>query len=205
VAEAAELLGVNVVTIRRMIKRGQLEAERVHRPQGSAYLVTLPQHGTGDGTPTEQPAQDMSRTHGAATPAPAEAMVSLIQTTIATVLGPLVGQVEASRQTIERQAETIAELREERGRHAAELERAASTIVALGEENDRLRAAQGPVAGQQAASDAGMAPGASTPSGLAPGASSSVSGRMVVALALVAVPVLAVLLAASAMLLSGSR
>src|SRR4051812_43195364 len=88
VAEAAEQLGVNVVTIRRMIKRGQLEAERVHRPQGSAYLVTLPGHGIGDSTPTEQPAQDMSRTHGAAAPAPAEAMVSLIQTTIATVLGP---------------------------------------------------------------------------------------------------------------------
>jgi excisionase family DNA binding protein len=120
VAEAAELLGVNVVTIRRMIKRGQLEAERVHRPQGSAYLVMLPGHGAGDGTLTEQPAQDMSRTDGAATPAPAEAMVSLIQTTIATVLGPLVGQVDAQRQTIERQAaqlvsqaETIGELRAE--------------------------------------------------------------------------------------------
>jgi hypothetical protein len=58
-------------------------------------------------------------------------MVSLIQTTIATVLGPLVGQIDAQRQTIDRQAETIAELREERGCHAAELERAASTIVTL--------------------------------------------------------------------------
>ena len=54
------------------------------------------------------------------TPAPAEAMVSLIQTTIATALGPLVSELAAVRQTIERQseqlvsqAETIGELRAE--------------------------------------------------------------------------------------------
>jgi len=89
-----------------MIKRGQLKAERVHRPQGSAYLVTLPGHGADDETPTGQPAQDMSRTQGTPTP-PTEAMVSLIQTTIGTILGPLVGQLDAQRQTIERQAEQL--------------------------------------------------------------------------------------------------
>jgi transposase len=36
VADAAAILGVSIVTVRRMIKRGQLEAERVLRPQGSA-------------------------------------------------------------------------------------------------------------------------------------------------------------------------
>jgi excisionase family DNA binding protein len=119
VAEAAAILGVNVVTIRRMIKRGQLEAERVHRPQGSAYLVNLPGDGTGDATPTEQLAQDMSRTQGTPTP-PAEAMVSLIQTTIGAVLGPLVAEQAALRQTVEhltgqlvRQSETIGQLRAE--------------------------------------------------------------------------------------------
>jgi hypothetical protein len=35
-------------------------------------------------------------------------MVSLIQTTIATVLGPLVGQLDAQRQTIDHQAEQLA-------------------------------------------------------------------------------------------------
>jgi excisionase family DNA binding protein len=131
VAEAAAILGVNVVTIRRMIKRGQLEAERVHRPQGSAYLVALPGHGAGDETSTEQPAQDMSRTQRTATP-PAEAMVSLIQTTIATVLGPLVAELAASRQTNERQADRVAELERENGRLAAELvaERAKSSLTA---------------------------------------------------------------------------
>jgi hypothetical protein len=42
---------------------------------------------------------------------PAEAMVALIQTTIVAVLGPLVGQLDAQRQTIERQADTIGQLR----------------------------------------------------------------------------------------------
>jgi hypothetical protein len=65
--------------------------------------------------------------------------VMIVPTTIGTVLGPLVGQVGVLRQTVERQFEEIAGLREERGRHAAELERAASTIVALGEEVERLR------------------------------------------------------------------
>src|SRR3954447_11088056 len=63
VAEAAAILGVSVVTVRRMIKRGQLEAQRVIRPQGSAYVVTVPMHGTGnaqDAPPTEQPAQNVS-------------------------------------------------------------------------------------------------------------------------------------------------
>ena len=117
VAEAAAILGVNVVTIRRMIKRGQLEAERVHRPQGSAYLVKLPGDGAGDATPTEQVAQDMSRTQGTPTP-PAEAMVSLIQATIGTVLAPLVAELAASRQTIERQAERQVALQEEHQREA---------------------------------------------------------------------------------------
>src|SRR5215212_8514759 len=118
VAEGAAALGVNVVTIRRMIKRGQLEAERVHRPQGSAYLVTLPLDRTGDATSTGQPAQDISRTNGTGQPAPAEAMVSLIRTTIATVPGPLVGELAATRQAgeqkdviIREQAEAIAALR----------------------------------------------------------------------------------------------
>jgi len=45
----------------------------------------------------------------------ADAMVSLIQTTIGTVLGPLAGQLNAHRQTVERQAETIREQAEQIG------------------------------------------------------------------------------------------
>ena len=120
VAEAAAILGVSVMTVRRMIRRGQLEGERVHRPQGSAYVVKLPldaPEGTAEATATEQPSENVSRTNGTA---PAEAMVSLIQTTIGTVLGPLMAEQAALRQTVERQAdqlvsqaETIGELRAE--------------------------------------------------------------------------------------------
>jgi excisionase family DNA binding protein len=37
VAEAAAILGVSTATIRRMVKRGQLEGQRVVRPQGTAF------------------------------------------------------------------------------------------------------------------------------------------------------------------------
>jgi hypothetical protein len=59
-------------------------------------------------------------------------MVALIQTTITTVLGPLVSELTSSRQTIERQAEEIAGLREDRGRLTAENAalRAAQTLPA---------------------------------------------------------------------------
>jgi len=76
-------------------------------------------------------------------------MVSLIQTTIATVLGPLVADQAALRQTVERQTDALRELERENGRQAAELERAASTIVALGEENAALKASHGPGAWRQ--------------------------------------------------------
>jgi excisionase family DNA binding protein len=104
VAEAASILGVSVVTIRRMIRRGRLEAERVHRPQGSAYLVTLPVEGTGDRTATEQAAQNVSRTQG--TPADMMAVWS------ETFLAPIMAELAASRETIARQAETIGQLRQ---------------------------------------------------------------------------------------------
>lgn len=121
VAEAAAALGVNVVTIRRMIKRGQLEAERVHRPQGSAYLVTLPGHGAGDETPTGQPAQDMSRTQET----PAEQMMAAWSASVLTpILAPIVAELTATRQQLVSQAETI-------GRQSAELDAARAQISTL--------------------------------------------------------------------------
>ncbi len=127
VAEAASILGVSVVTIRRMIKRGELEAERVIRPQGSAYLVALPPDASPslqDGTPTEQSAQDVSRTDG--TPA------ALMAAWSEALLVPLVTRLGEQEAVIRDQAETI-------GRQGAELERAASAVVAL---NDQLAAAE---------------------------------------------------------------
>ena len=67
-----------------------------------------------------------------------------MQATVATVLGPLVVELGASRQANERQAEQIAQLREDRGRLTAELERAASTIVALSPVQEARTASEPP-------------------------------------------------------------
>jgi excisionase family DNA binding protein len=123
VSEAAGILGVSTQTVRRMLRRGQLEGERVHRAQGSAYVVRLPAPvvaGDTDATPTQQPSPHVSRSNATDQPAPAEAMVSLIQTTIGTVLGPLVGELAASRQTIERQADQLVSQAETIGELTAE-------------------------------------------------------------------------------------
>jgi hypothetical protein len=55
-------------------------------------------------------------------------------------LMPLVTELRASRETIADQAEQIGALRTERDTARAELERAATTAVALGDELDRLAA-----------------------------------------------------------------
>ena len=52
---------------------------------------------------------------------------------------PLVAQIDSLRQTVDRQAETIYDQAETIGRQGAELERAASAIVAL---HDQLTAAE---------------------------------------------------------------
>jgi excisionase family DNA binding protein len=57
VAEAAEILGVSTATVRRMVKRGQLEGEQVQRPQGTAFVVRLPMDASqaaADATSTQQ-------------------------------------------------------------------------------------------------------------------------------------------------------
>jgi hypothetical protein len=90
---------------------------------------------------------------------PAAHAGSLIQTTIGTVLAPLVGQVDALRLTVERQADELRTLERENGRQAAELERAAAAIVTLSDElaaeraKSTLEASTGPV-------PAGSTPGA---------------------------------------------
>ena len=108
VAEAAGILGVSVMTVRRMIRRGQLEGERVHRPQGNAYVVKLPVDATAladDAPSTEQPAQNVSRTNGT----PSELMAVWSET----FLGPIMARMAEQEGTIREQAETIGTLRAE--------------------------------------------------------------------------------------------
>lgn len=121
IEQAAALLGVSATTIRRRIKAGSLQITEARRPQGVVWLVHLPP-GTAPAAATDTVDTATVDTTPSAAPAPAEAMVSLIQATIGTVLGPLVGELAASRQAIGRQADRIAELERENGRLTATLE-----------------------------------------------------------------------------------
>jgi serine/threonine protein kinase HipA of HipAB toxin-antitoxin module len=129
VSEAVRILGLSATTIRRRIDAGELEAERVVRPQGTAFLVKLPADAsvrTEDELPraTEAPATptDAPETHQDAPPG---------ANGVAAVLVPLVAQLAAAHETIRAQAETIGGLtaqltnrEHELGRQGAELEHA---------------------------------------------------------------------------------
>jgi hypothetical protein len=127
-AHAARMYGRSEKTVRRWIISGKLPAEKVD----GAYLVDLADVAqlVGDvsapmSAPTSAPSADTGvRTDEGdvrpSVPAQAEAMVSLIQTTIAAVLGPLVAEQAALRQTVERQAGELKEMARENGSLTAE-------------------------------------------------------------------------------------
>ena len=52
-AEAASALGVSVITVRRALKRGELEAKQVTTPHGPTWLVWLDHLPQGVTTPDE--------------------------------------------------------------------------------------------------------------------------------------------------------
>ena len=66
IAEAARLLGVSEDTVRRRLKRGELQGTKVARPQGFTWAVELARSDMADGhhvsepmqPPPEAPAQD---------------------------------------------------------------------------------------------------------------------------------------------------
>ena len=130
-SEAAGILGVSTQTVRRMVKRGRLEGQRVHRPQGSAFLVSLPaEDGAGDtdATATQQPAGNVSRSKRQEQAGTPELMAAWSET----FLGPIMARMAEQETTIREQAETI-------GREAAELAalRAQSTTLAPSESTER--------------------------------------------------------------------
>jgi len=140
VPEAAAILGVSLATVRRMIRAGRLQAERVERPQGIAYVVLLPPDG-GHRSGTDQQVGTSARANQSSSDPAAEALVSLVRTTIAGVLGPLVAQLDAHRLMVEHaqgqitwQAEMIGRLTAERDAARAEL---AALKVALAEQSNQ--------------------------------------------------------------------
>jgi excisionase family DNA binding protein len=131
VPEAAARLGVSVATVRRMIRSGRLQAETVRRPQGIAYVVLLSPEQTAhrQHSRSDQHVGTTTRANESSDQGPAEAMVTLIRTTIVSVLGPVVAQLDAARQMVDHaqgqivwQAEMIGRLTAERDAARAELE-----------------------------------------------------------------------------------
>ena len=99
VAEAADVLGVSTATVRRMIRRGQLEGERVQRPQGTAYVVRLPLDASG----TRQPPGVVSRDNASAP--------ALMAAWSETFLAPIMARMAEQEAIIREQAEQIGSLR----------------------------------------------------------------------------------------------
>jgi hypothetical protein len=135
------MCGLSEKTVRRWIASGRLPAEKIDGVY-SVALADVVELGGGVSATLSAPASapgtdrvsarsadtDVRTDEGNVRPserptalAQADALASLIQATLTPIVAPLVAELAASRQTVERQAQTIAELREERGRLTAEL------------------------------------------------------------------------------------
>lgn len=120
VEQAAAALGVSPSTVHRRIRSGVLQAERVKRPQGGVWLVHLPP-GTTVAAGEPSPPTGTEATAPTAMAPAADALASLIQATLTPIIGPLVAELTASRQTIERQADQLLSQSHTIGRLEAEL------------------------------------------------------------------------------------
>jgi excisionase family DNA binding protein len=129
VAEAATILGVSTATVRRMVKRGDLEGERVLRPQGSVFVVRLRPdtiHATADAhdaAGTLHEAGGMPRSNAS----PGEQLAAWSET----FLLPLVAVNERQAARIEELARENGRLSAERDAARVEIERATPMIDAL--------------------------------------------------------------------------
>jgi len=112
VADAARILGVSESTVRRLVRTGRLEAERVERPQGHAWLVKVPS------PVTDQPSTDH---HLGATTPTNQSGPGAMAAWVSSVLDPLVLELRMSRETIAGQAERLGYVTAERDAARAEL------------------------------------------------------------------------------------
>jgi hypothetical protein len=143
VAEAVRILGLSATTIRRKIDAGELEAERIARPQGTAFLVKVPSDEPAD-APTR--AENTPSTNHDAPRTPQEAPLTHLDTPgrtdqLTAVVVPLVAQIDALRQTVDRQAEQLVSMSETIGRQA---ERVANLEIENGHLMARIVALKAP-------------------------------------------------------------
>lgn len=133
VSEAARVLRVSPGTIRRRIAQGTLRAERMIRPQGTAWSVILPVE-----TLAEYPTTIRGRSKGA--PSSERTTTQMLYAPKNQDLmdaGPvepitrLIDELAEMRAVAERRSEELVRQAETIGRQAAELEHSASTVVSL--------------------------------------------------------------------------
>jgi len=135
-AEAAPILGVSVDTVRRRVKRGQLEARQVHTQHGPTWEVFI------GSRPPDAQADAYAPAEGAAQGAEGvEDRSQAMATWAASLLVPIAAELGEARQTIERQAETIRDqaerlgsLTEQVGYRERELTRSSVEIATLSNE-----------------------------------------------------------------------
>jgi hypothetical protein len=131
-ANAARRYRVSERTLRRRIEDGELEAERVTRPQGSVLFVKLPPDAAppdGQAAPGGDAASDQTRTIGGTS----GGATGQDAATIVTIMAPLLAELTESRRE-------VADLREDRGRLQAERDAASARAVELRAERDEARA-----------------------------------------------------------------
>jgi hypothetical protein len=107
--DAAVLLGVSINTLRKRIRAGQVQAERVQRPQGyvwQVYVETLqPPDSPGSDPPSQEAPSRLQQPPQALMQA--EAMAAYTRS----LLEPLVATIERQADQLVSQAETIGSLR----------------------------------------------------------------------------------------------
>jgi excisionase family DNA binding protein len=119
VREAAEIMGVSSETIRRMIRDGRLRGQKVHRPQGTAFLVEM-SDVTVEATPDA--ARDVTAgRHNVTDGASLSPALLAAEAWARGVVEPLTRTIVEQQHQLVTQAETIGTLRAERDAARAEL------------------------------------------------------------------------------------
>jgi excisionase family DNA binding protein len=137
--QAAVALRVSPSTARRWVKEGRLRSQRVSTPQGHAFRVFLDRgsEGVEPSTSDGSVSADGDRSKGVSEGSTATSTALSVERSEAmaayntALLAPLVAEIAASRQTIERQSAQLIDQAETIGRQAAELEAARDRITAL--------------------------------------------------------------------------
>jgi len=133
VKEAAARLGLSESDVRRRIKAGTLPAEQFDRPQGTYYRVIF-----------ETPADALPPTHKPSAMRQDQPATHLDTSTTrldgSSGIDALAALVTRLTETVERQAATIADLREERGTLQTRVEYTSARADALTAELEALRA-----------------------------------------------------------------